>query len=121
MLRGLAAIGGVIATADADRAQRIDQQLDGGIYANGEWAVKIGDAEFAVSLEEDSITVDGEQVEVSFDYTPGDRMVDVELGDEAMTLPCCWREPAPVTRSRPAVRRRTCVSCPRGSRISPIA
>ena len=86
LLRGLAAIGGVIATADADRAQRIDQQLDGGIYANGEWAVKIGDAEFAVSLEEDSITVDGEQVEVSFDYTPGDRMVDVELGDEAMTL-----------------------------------
>ena len=30
--------------------------------------------------------VDGQPVEVSFDYTPGDRMVDVELGDEALTL-----------------------------------
>ncbi|TNE28266.1 MAG: acetyl/propionyl/methylcrotonyl-CoA carboxylase subunit alpha [Alphaproteobacteria bacterium] len=86
LLRGLAAIGGVIATADADRAQRIDQQLDGGLYPNGEWAVKIGDTEYAVLLEEDSIMVDGQPVEVSFDYTPGDRMVDVELGDEALTL-----------------------------------
>ncbi len=86
LLRGLAAIGGILATAEADRAQRINQQLDTGIYANGEWVVKIGDTEYSVSLEEDSITVDGEPVEVSFDYTPGDRMVDVELGDEAITL-----------------------------------
>ena len=86
MLRGLAAVGGVLATADADRARRIDQQLDGGFYAPGEWAVKIGDTEYAVVLDEDAITVDGEAVEVSFDYTPGDVMLDIELGEEAMTL-----------------------------------
>lgn len=86
LLRGLAAIGGVIATIDADRARRIDQQLDGALYAPGDWAVKIGDTEYAVMLEEDSITVDGEPVELSFDYTPGEKIVDVELGDEALTI-----------------------------------
>jgi len=86
LLRGLAAVGGVIATADADRARRIDQQLDGSLYAPGEWAVRIGDTDYAVVLDEDAITVDGEAVEISFDYTPGDRMIDVELDDEAMTL-----------------------------------
>lgn len=86
LLRGLAAVGGVIATADADRARRIDQQLDSAQYAPGDWSVKIGDTEYAVVLEEDSITVDGTPVEISFDYTPGDKMVDVELGGEALTL-----------------------------------
>ena len=86
LLRGLAAVGGVIATADADRARRIDQQLDGSQYAPGDWAVKIGDTEYAVVLEEDSITVDGKPVEISFDYTPGDKMVDLELDGAALTL-----------------------------------
>ncbi|WP_427969597.1 biotin/lipoyl-containing protein, partial [Altererythrobacter sp.] len=86
VLRGLAAVGGVIATADADRARRIDQQLDGPLYAPGDWSVKIGDMEYEVSLGEDEITVDGEAVEVSFDYTPGDVLVDLELDDEALTI-----------------------------------
>ena len=86
LLRGLAAVGGVIATADADRARRIDQQLDGDLYAPGDWSVKIGETEYTVVLEEDAITVDDEKVDISFNYTPGDRMVDVELGEEAMTL-----------------------------------
>ncbi|MFN2100949.1 biotin carboxylase N-terminal domain-containing protein [Altererythrobacter sp. MF3-039] len=86
LLRGLAAVGGVIATADADRARRIDQQLDGDLYAPGDWAVRIGDTNYAVVLEEDAITVDGEPVDLSFDYTPGETMVDLELDGEAMTL-----------------------------------
>ena len=86
LLRALAAIGGVMATADADRARRIDQQLDGPLYAPGDWAVKIGDTDYAVVLDEEAITVDGEEVDVSFDYTPGDTMIDVALGDESMTL-----------------------------------
>ncbi|ABC63079.1 acetyl-CoA carboxylase biotin carboxylase subunit [Erythrobacter litoralis] len=91
LLRGLAAVGGVIATADADRARRIDQQLADEMYAPGDWAIRIGRTEadakhYQVRLEEDAILVDGEPVEVSFDYTPGERMVDVELGDDVLTL-----------------------------------
>ncbi len=89
--RGLAAIGGIIATVDADRARRIDQQLDGALYAPGDWAVRIGEREegstdYTVVLEEDSITVDGKPVDVSFDYTPGERMIAVELEGETMTI-----------------------------------
>ncbi len=84
--RALAAVAGVIATADADRANRIDQQLNGGMPPPGDWSVRLGDRDYAVSLEEDAITVDGAEVELSFDYTPGDRMIDVEWGDEALTI-----------------------------------
>ncbi|MEB3415229.1 acetyl/propionyl/methylcrotonyl-CoA carboxylase subunit alpha [Alteriqipengyuania sp. WL0013] len=84
--RGLAAIGGVIATADADRARRIDQQLDGKTAPNGDWAVRVGDTDFAVRLGEDAILVDETEVELSFDYTPGDRTVAVELGDVELTI-----------------------------------
>ncbi len=84
--RALAAVAGVIATADADRAGRIDQQLDGGTAPPGDWSVRLGNRDYAVSLEEDAITVDGAEVDLSFDYTPGDRMIDVEWGDEALTI-----------------------------------
>ncbi len=89
--RGLAAIAGVIATADADRARRIDQQLDGELYAPGDWVVRIGETEdtsnhFEVSLEEEAILVDDEAVDCSFEYTPGDVMIDVELAGDALTV-----------------------------------
>jgi propionyl-CoA carboxylase alpha chain len=86
LLRGLAAIGGVIATVDADRARRIDQQLADEMYAPGDWSVKIGETEYAVVLEEDEITVDGEAIDLTFDYTPGQTMVDIEFGEEALTI-----------------------------------
>ncbi len=86
LLRGLAAIGGVIATVDADRARRIDQQLADEMYAPGDWSVKIGETEYAVVLEEDAITVDGQAIDLTFDYTPGQSMVDIEFGEEALTI-----------------------------------
>ncbi len=84
--RNLAAIGGVIATLDGDRARRIDQQLAERTLATGDWAVRIGDTDFAVSLEEDAITVDGEPVALDMEYSPGATMVDLEVGDEGMTV-----------------------------------
>lgn len=92
LLRGLAAVGGVIATADADRARRIDQQLDGAMHAPGDWAVRIGDTDYEVRLGEDAITVDGDPVALEMEYTPGEPMIEVELGGgedepgEALTL-----------------------------------
>ncbi|WP_369025435.1 biotin carboxylase N-terminal domain-containing protein [Qipengyuania sp. RANM35] len=86
LLRGLAAIGGVIATADADRARRIDQRLHDHYYAPGDWTVRIGERDYRVVLEEDAITVDGEPVDIDMEYTPGEAMLDLELGDEALTL-----------------------------------
>ena len=86
--RVLAAVGGVIATADADRARRIDQQLNGPLYAPGDWTIRIGAREegsstHQVVLDEDAITVDDAPVVIAMHYTPGDRMVEVELYDNA--------------------------------------
>ncbi|MBX7495843.1 acetyl/propionyl/methylcrotonyl-CoA carboxylase subunit alpha [Qipengyuania sp. 6B39] len=84
--RVLAAVGGVIATADADRARRIDQQLDGDFYAPGDWTVRIGETDYHVVLEEEAITVDGEPVDLDMEYTPGEAMLDLEAEGEALTL-----------------------------------
>jgi propionyl-CoA carboxylase alpha chain len=82
--RTLAAVAGAIATADADRARRIDGQLAAGEPANGDWAIRIDGTDHSVSLEEDAITVDGQPVAIALEYTPGDRLVEVELyGDDA--------------------------------------
>ena len=83
--RVLAAVGGVIATADADRARRIDQQLDGDFYAPGDWTIRIGEKadgsrSFAVRLTEDAILVDDQPVDLEMQYTPGEPMVEVEHG-----------------------------------------
>jgi propionyl-CoA carboxylase alpha chain len=46
--------------------------------------VRIDGVDYAVSLEEDAITVDGNPVAIALEYTPGDRLIDVELyGDDA--------------------------------------
>jgi propionyl-CoA carboxylase alpha chain len=77
----LCAVAGAIATADADRARRIDGQLNGPQPAPGDWSVRIAGGDHAVSLEEDAITVDGKPVAIALEYTPGDKFVSVELYD----------------------------------------
>ena len=84
--RGLAAIAGVIATADADRARRIDQQLNGRTVPPGDWSVTLDGRDYAVSLEEDGITVDGVLMDLEMEYTPGDRTVNVGLDEEGLTI-----------------------------------
>jgi propionyl-CoA carboxylase alpha chain len=81
--RVLAAVGGVIATLDADRARRIDGQLDGSMPPPGDWVVTVGGTDHQVSLEEDAITVDGDPVVLEMAYTPGERFVDVKLYADA--------------------------------------
>ncbi len=77
--RVLAAVAGVIATADADRARRISEQLNGPLLPPGDWTVRMGENDLAVSLGEEGLLVDGEQVVLEFTYTPGDRTVDVSV------------------------------------------
>ncbi|MBD3730165.1 MAG: acetyl/propionyl/methylcrotonyl-CoA carboxylase subunit alpha [Sphingomonadales bacterium] len=75
LARVLAAVGGIIATADADRARRIDGQLNGPQPAPGDWVVTVAGADHAVSLEEEAITVDGDPVWLAMEYTPGEKFV----------------------------------------------
>ena len=82
----LAAIAGFIATARNDRARLVDDQLAQPLEALGEWSVKIGDRRMAVSIRQDDILVDDERVDLALEYTPGDRLVEAEIGDEGLTV-----------------------------------
>ena len=86
LLRALAALAGTMATIDADRARRIDGQLNGPPAPPGDWQVTIEGKDYLVSIEEDAITVEGEPVELAFEYTPGDRTIFAELDGIPLTV-----------------------------------
>ncbi len=74
----LAAIAGFVATARADRARQIDQQLDGELEPPYDWSVTIGGQTFTVELE-DEVLVNGEPLDIGISYTPGDRLIEAHI------------------------------------------
>ncbi|MFN3818521.1 biotin carboxylase N-terminal domain-containing protein [Blastomonas sp.] len=82
LLQRLAAIAAFIATAEADRKLRVSGQLGNRLTPPSEWRVRQGDIAMEVSVSEDAIIVDGEVVDMSMGYTPGDRMAIADFGDE---------------------------------------
>ena len=80
LLRAIAAIAGNIATINADRARRIAGQLNGRPAPPGDWQVSWAARTSSVSLGEDAITVDGADVDLAFDYAPGDRTIQSRAG-----------------------------------------
>jgi len=83
LLRTLAAIAAFAATAHADRARRIDGQLGHRLQPPAGWTVRIGGSDHAVALSADGIAVDGEALDIALEYTPGDRIVEAEVGADA--------------------------------------
>ena len=79
LLGQLAAVAAFAATAEADRARRTDGQLGRRLDPPADWVVRIAGADHAVSLSEDRITVDGTQIDIAMEYTPGDRVIDAEV------------------------------------------
>jgi propionyl-CoA carboxylase alpha chain len=84
-LRNIAAIAGFIASARADRARQIDGQLSRNLPPTSDWQIKLGGHSFAVSIH-DGVSVDGVEIDLAMEYTPGERMVEAEVGEDAMTL-----------------------------------
>ena len=85
--RTLAAVAAFAATAQADRARRIDGQLGRMLRPPADWVATIDKVDYAVTISTDGIVVDGEDVDLALEYTPGDRMVFVEgRGDPAIRL-----------------------------------
>ncbi|WP_422346225.1 acetyl-CoA carboxylase biotin carboxylase subunit [Parasphingorhabdus sp.] len=86
LLRNLAAIAAFAATAHADRARRIDNQLGQRLQPPSEWEVKIGDSVQKVSVSEDGILVDDQDVDLSVAYTPGDSLILASIGEEPLSV-----------------------------------
>jgi propionyl-CoA carboxylase alpha chain len=86
LVRTLAAVAAFAATAHADRARRVDGQLGARLRPPADWVVRIGGVDHAVSVSTDGLTIDGEELDLGVEYTPGDRMVEVEREHETLTI-----------------------------------
>ena len=86
LLANLAAIGAFAATAHADRARRVDNQLGKRLDPPSEWQVKIGDKVMDVSISEEEISVDGAAVDLSMEYTPGDSLILAEIDGKPLSV-----------------------------------
>ncbi|WP_454279306.1 ATP-binding protein [Sphingomonas sp. Marseille-Q8236] len=81
LTRMLAAVAAFAATAEADRARRIDGQLGHRLQPPADWTVRIGGKDHAVHVSTEGLSVNGAELDLAIAYTPGDRMIAVE--DEA--------------------------------------
>ncbi len=79
--RTLAAIAAFAATAHADRARRVDGQLGRRLPPPSHWGARIDGTDHVVEVSTDGLIVDGAALDLALEYTPGDRMVEAEIGD----------------------------------------
>ncbi|CAM3175813.1 Biotin carboxylase [Sphingomonas antarctica] len=86
LLAQLAAIAAFAATAEADRARRVDGQLGDRLHPPADWQVRIGGTDHDVGVSTDGIVVDGKELDLDLEYTPGDRTVTAELDEEMLTV-----------------------------------
>jgi propionyl-CoA carboxylase alpha chain len=86
LAKKLAAITAFVATAEADRARHVDGQLGDFLDPPSAWQVKIGDTAYDVEMFGDEVEVDGELVDLTMEYTPGDRLVEAEVDGEDIAV-----------------------------------
>lgn len=86
LTRNLAAIAAFVATAEADRARRVNGQLGDRLTPPPAWQVKVDDILHDVTLSGDDLYVDGTRVDLDMEYTPGDRLIAAEIGDEPLAV-----------------------------------
>ena len=86
LIRTLAAVAAFAATAEADRARRTDGQLGRRLSPPDAWVVRIGAQEHQVLLARDTVVVDGEELDLALEYTPGDTLVEAAVDGEPLTV-----------------------------------
>ena len=82
----LAAVAAFVATARSDRARRVDGQLATPLDPPSEWTVTIDKTPYEVEIDEDTVLVNGAEVELALEYTPGDRLIDAEIDGEDIAI-----------------------------------
>jgi propionyl-CoA carboxylase alpha chain len=82
----LAAVAGVVASAEASRAASIDGRLNGRIDPSNEWIVTMDGAEHHVGIEDESVLVDGKILVVDAPYSPGQRLIEAVIDGEPLAV-----------------------------------
>jgi propionyl-CoA carboxylase alpha chain len=73
LLRGLAAFAAGMSFTEAARARLVSDQLGDPLPAPCDWTVRIDEQQFHVELGEGHALVDGERIEGTMEWQPGDR------------------------------------------------
>ena len=91
--RGLAGVAAFVATARWDRGLRTDGQLGDRLRPPARWQVRDGERDWAFELTDDAVSVDGEPLQLSLAYEPGDRTVRAEVDGRPLTIGVeTWRQ-----------------------------
>ena len=86
LLRQLAAVAGFMACANADRARQVDGQLGDELDPPGDWQVMVGGVVHDVEIGADEILVDGTDIDLELEYTPGESLVIAEVDDGELAV-----------------------------------
>ena len=87
LLAKLAGISGFVAVAHSDRARGVDGQLGGDLEPPGSWQITVDKVKHAVILdEEEGITVDGKELDLSMAYAPGDSLIVAEINGKELAV-----------------------------------
>ncbi len=86
LLRSLAAITAFVATAEADRARRVDGQLGDRLDPPCAWQIKIGEIIHDVVIDGDDVSVDEIPLHLSMEYEPGDRLIEAEVDGQELAV-----------------------------------
>ena len=92
LTRKLAALAATMSVYEVDRARSVDGQLGAPLPPPENWVVRIGGVDHAVSVAHESATVDGHDIALDLDWSPGERRVRAVVGGEEIV--------AGVTRTR---------------------
>jgi len=82
----LSAVAGIIACAEGERAGAIDGRLNGRVPTNCEWVVSMDGAEHRVTVEDETVIVDGKALVVDAPYVPGQRLIEAEIDGEPLAM-----------------------------------
>jgi propionyl-CoA carboxylase alpha chain len=83
LTRKLCAIAGVVAKRNSERARKIDGQLGGELPAIRHWQVSLDKTKHDVVVRDGKVRVDGVELPLEVNYTPGARMLHaVAAGEE---------------------------------------
>ncbi len=86
LLGNLAGIAAFVATSHSDRARQVDGQLGNDLDPPGSWQITVAGEKHDVVLEEEGITVDGAELDLSMAYSPGDSLIIAEIDSEELAV-----------------------------------